>query len=329
MRLKTFILLLVLVSMWSPGIYAWGSRGHDIIVAIAERHISGKARDKIKCILDGKSMVYYSSWMDNIRGDKQYGARDAWHYANVDEGKSYETMKKNPEGDVYTALTFIIAQLKGGWLDKETETIYFKYMIHLVGDMHCPMHVGHLSDAGGNKTPARWFGAPTNLHAIWDDYLVDNVRKWSYTEWVENIDLLSKDEIEALSRGTIEDWLNETVEICAKVYAETPANANFDYYMMNSFYPIHVLKASFLKPATGWPLLSTTSSDRRSRRAINNLSRINSESLSGTDCLLLMYTAERQCVRNFFSIVFYITARDRAEQVVCERTGPYAPEFRR
>lgn len=40
-----------------------------------------------------------------------------WHYANVDEGFTYETMTKNPDGDIVEAIDRIVAELKGGQLD--------------------------------------------------------------------------------------------------------------------------------------------------------------------------------------------------------------------
>ena len=49
--------------------------------------------------------------------------------------------------------------------------------------MHCPMHLGHLSDLGGNRVPVTVFGRSSNLHAVWDTTLPESAHKWSYTEW--------------------------------------------------------------------------------------------------------------------------------------------------
>lgn len=58
-------------------------------------------------------------------------------------------------------------------------------LIHLVGDMHCPMHLGRLSDLGGNRRPVRFFNRETSLHSVWDTNLPEAVHNWSYTEWKE------------------------------------------------------------------------------------------------------------------------------------------------
>ncbi len=70
-----------------------------------------------------------------------------------------ESMSRNPGGDVLTAVTRLTEKLKSGRLTPEEETLTLKMLIHLVGDMHCPMHAGRLSDLGGNLRPVRFFGA--------------------------------------------------------------------------------------------------------------------------------------------------------------------------
>ena len=47
--------------------YGWGAKGHDIVAAIAEQNLTKKAKKEINKLLGGKSIVYYSSWMDNIQ----------------------------------------------------------------------------------------------------------------------------------------------------------------------------------------------------------------------------------------------------------------------
>ena len=89
--------------------FGWGPKGHDVVAAIAEQHLTKKAKKAIDKILDGKSIVYYSSWMDNIQNSPYweygYNKTKTWHYANVDEGLTYQTMTKNPDGDVVNGLS--------------------------------------------------------------------------------------------------------------------------------------------------------------------------------------------------------------------------------
>ena len=93
---------------------AWGPKGHDVVAYIAECNVDKRVKAKVMEALGGHTFTYYSAWADNIRNFPEYRHTSTWHYANVDEGYTYETMPKNPKGDVLTAVTLIVEQLKSG-----------------------------------------------------------------------------------------------------------------------------------------------------------------------------------------------------------------------
>ena len=66
----SFLSLFMLLESIST--YAWGPMGHDVVAAIAEQHLSRKTRKEISRLLDGKSIIYYSSWMDNLRNSPDW-----------------------------------------------------------------------------------------------------------------------------------------------------------------------------------------------------------------------------------------------------------------
>ena len=132
--------------------FAWGPVGHDVVASIAEQNLTRKAKRNITKLLEGKSIVYYSSWMDNIQNspywENGYNKKKTWHYANVDKGHTYETMTKNPDGDVVTALEFLTKELTENY-DNLTDSMrvdFVKMIVQLVGDLHCPMHAGRISE---------------------------------------------------------------------------------------------------------------------------------------------------------------------------------------
>jgi len=49
-----------------------------------------------------------------------------------------------------------------------------KYLVHLVADVHQPLHAGHAADKGGNLYQVHALGRGTNLHAVWDSGLIDH-----------------------------------------------------------------------------------------------------------------------------------------------------------
>ena len=229
----------------SVSLYAWGPMGHDVVAAIAENNLTKKAKKNLEKLLDGKSIVYYASWMDNIQNSPYwkdgYNKTKTWHYANIDKGLTYETMKKEPKGDVITGLEQLTDALKNHYaeLTDSMRVDYIKMIIHMVGDMHCPMHAGRLSDLGGNKTKVKWFGQNTNLHSVWDSKMIDAARKWSYSEWVEQLDRTDRKFRKSVMRGTYEEWFKETVERAASIYEYVESmekeNPNLSYQFVYDF----------------------------------------------------------------------------------------------
>ena len=150
--------LTIFFMLETVSLHAWGPKGHDVVAAIAEQNLTCKAKKNIRKLLGNHSIVYYSSWMDNIQNSPYwndgYNKTKTWHYANVDKGMTYQTMPKNELGDVITGLEYLTEALTTNYaeLTDSMRVDYLKMVIHMVGDMHCPMHAGRLSDRGGNKT---------------------------------------------------------------------------------------------------------------------------------------------------------------------------------
>ena len=236
---------------------AWGPTGHDVVAAIAEKHLTKKAKKEINKLLDGKSIVYYSSWMDNIQNspywEQSYKITKTWHYANVDKGHTYQTMPKNENGDVVSSLQMLTDAMENHYseLTDSMKVDYLKMIVHMVADLHCPMHAGRLSDRGGNGTKVKWFGQNTSLHSVWDSKIVESSRKWSYSEWVEQIDRTGKSYKKEIMGGSFEDWFTETVGHSNSIYTYVENlgkdNPNLSYQFVYDFFP--VLERQLLHPA--------------------------------------------------------------------------------
>lgn len=246
--MKRFTLILLAIMMLNiTTAYGWGATGHDVVAAIAEQHLTPKAKRKINKLLDGKSIVYYSSWMDNIQNspywENGYNKTKTWHYANVDEGLTYQTMTKNPDGDVVSGLEMLTKEMTENYknLTDSMRVDYLKMIVHMVGDLHCPMHAGRLSDRGGNGTKVRWFGQNTSLHSVWDSKMIDSARKWHYSEWAEQLDRTDRKYRKEIMKGSYEEWFNDTVENAAILYdyvEELGDTPNLSYQFVYDFSPL-------------------------------------------------------------------------------------------
>lgn len=218
---------------------AWGQKGHDVVAYIAEKHLSKRTLKRVTEVLDGNSLVYVANWMDNASHTDEYAYTKTWHYVNVDPDEgSYNNSTKATSGDVVTAINGIVDRIKSGTLTDEQERAELMMLIHLVGDMHCPMHAGMKSDRGGNGTKVKYFGKQRNLHSVWDSEIVESAHRWSYSEWQQQVDRASRKEQKAIAQGCPNDWIEETVLLARDIYATSSTGENLSYDYVAHYAPV-------------------------------------------------------------------------------------------
>lgn len=217
--------------------FGWGQKGHDVTACIAERHLTPKTASMVDSLLDGRSMVYWANWLDNASHTPQYSYSRTWHYKNVDAGQTYESAPTHQAGDIVTALRRNIEILRNPKATKDQKTLALKMVIHLMGDMHQPLHLGHASDLGGNTVKIKYFDTPTNLHSLWDSRLPEAGHKWSYTEWQQQIDRADSCEQAVIVTGNIDDWARQTYLLAGKIYEATPKGTVVSYNYIADWTP--------------------------------------------------------------------------------------------
>ena len=108
-------------------------------------------------------------------------------------------------------------------------------LVHFIGDLHQPLHVGRVSDKGGNDFQVNWFNRGTNMHRVWDSQMIDSFNM-TYSELASNTDMLSKAQIKELQKGTVVDWVNETKGLAQMVYNSAKSGEKLSYrYMYDHF----------------------------------------------------------------------------------------------
>jgi hypothetical protein len=233
------LLLAIVATILTLSASAWGPKGHDVVAYVAEQNLSKSARKRITALLEGHSMVYVANWMDNASHTPEYSYTKTWHYVNVEPSEqTYANSVKESKGDVVVAINSIVERIKSGELTKDEERVELMMLIHLVGDIHCPMHAGHKSDRGGNGTKVKYFGQQKNLHSVWDSEIVESAHRWSYAEWAEQIDIINPKAKHTIVEGGPNDWIEESVALAAKVYEMSSAGSNLSYDYVAHFAPI-------------------------------------------------------------------------------------------
>lgn len=225
MKTVVRILFLLFVTVQAFG---WGQTGHRAMGLIAEKHLSKKARKQIQAILRGESLAMTSTWMDEIRSDSTFRYSYDWHWVTIPDGQTYEQSEKNPKGDVIEAIERIIAELKSGKFSGKEETIRLKMLVHLIGDIHQPLHVGLGPDRGGNSVKVMWFRADSNLHRVWDSDMIDD-KNLSYSELAGWIGQVPTADLAAWRKSTVRDWAKESIAYRKQVYDYGDGKIGYEY----------------------------------------------------------------------------------------------------
>ena len=229
--MKKLLLILLLPTM----LFAddWGKTGHRVIGQIAQDNLTPAATSAINELLGGETLATVSTWADEMRSNPEFDKYSIWHYVNLPEDKKYHEVEHTQDNAVII-IERAIEKLSDDSVSNEDKTFYLKFLVHLVGDIHQPMHLGEKRDKGGNNIKLKWFGENTNLHRIWDSDIIDS-SKMSYTELTNNLPRLSNSKKKEYESSPIEVWVKETHDLTKKIYKDLPENINLDYPKRKEF----------------------------------------------------------------------------------------------
>lgn len=222
----------------------WGPTGHRATGAIATLYLNPEVKLKIDELLDGASLALVSTFADEIRSDDRFKELSPWHYVNFPFDSTYEAHPKSEKGDIMVAIERCKQVIQDANATKEDKVFYLKLLVHFMGDLHQPLHVGMAEDRGGNQFQVSWFNEPANLHRVWDEEIIEKFGM-SYSELAENRKQLPPSEVANLQSGTIEDWMNESKVLCLDIYKHTVADENLSYDYMYRY--AHVVREQLQK----------------------------------------------------------------------------------
>ena len=217
------VLVALLALLWADSAFAWGRTGHRVTGAIAERFLSAQTRAAVREILDPETLAEASTWADEMRASPDPFWREragAYHYVTVPDGKSYAQVGAPAQGDAVTALREFAVILRDPNASLADRQRALRFAIHIIGDLHQPLHVGNGRDRGGNDIKVHFFGRPTNLHRVWDSGIIDR-EQLSFSEWASWLG--ARITPQQAVRWAVSDplvWIAESARIRSSLYPE-------------------------------------------------------------------------------------------------------------
>ncbi len=233
--MKKIVLMLAL--LLPAAAHGWNNVGHAAIAQIAENHLDKNAKKALKQYLKGTDIVeiasyadrYYYQWYRDIgwqctnpkilrrkpsEMDSLPTNLEPWcHSYSVDS--LFNTYRTNREGEEYVRncimdLDWLVKNLKENvaTMDPEERLKQIALVVHLTGDFHCPMHILYVPKAPtGGKYSIYINGEKINIHTFWDSRIWGFLNKgWTYSEFAEEADTATKQEIEEITKGDVYDW---------------------------------------------------------------------------------------------------------------------------
>jgi hypothetical protein len=236
--MKKFLPALLIV-FCSVFLLSWGVLGHRTIAKIAEIHLTPNARTAVGYYLGDQTMSDVSTYPDEILREEQYKYTAPWHYINVTLGYDYSQFSAAVHSlqvdNVYTALQKCENDLRDPSKTKDEKAFALKFVIHLVGDLHQPMHVSRAEDKGGNTIKVTFNGQDANLHSLWDTRLIEH-QGLDYEQLASKYDNATPEQIGKWQSDDLMKWLFESYQLSARIYADASKNTDFD----EAYYQAHL-----------------------------------------------------------------------------------------
>jgi len=227
----------------SSHVQAWGQTGHRIIGQIALNHLTPVAKERVLALLSGDRLPEVTTWADEQRSNPAefwQKTSSKWHYINAEKSK-LQSLHKHPmpftdePSDIYTAILKNISVLQNPKASSADKEFHLRFLTHLIGDLHMPLHVGRAEDRGGNSIKVKFFFQPTNLHRLWDSGLIEK-QNLSYTEFAEFIDTDKPEEVSEMISTPIHDWIYESYEYTQRIYEI--GNGDYRYNYQYEYMPL-------------------------------------------------------------------------------------------
>jgi hypothetical protein len=220
---------LLLCMLCTPQAWAWGNVGHRITGLIAESLLTDTARRQVQQLLGEESLSVATTYMDTQRGAlaKRWPQSARWHYDNqsVCQQQSYCR-----DGHCATHQIEVFRQLLANRDAIRSERVLaLRLLVHLLGDIHQPLHMADNTDRGGNSVQVRLYagGERYSLHEVFDSVLIKQLQgDMRIKDYATDLQHRYRASYASWQRGTLTEWATQSHTLAAKqLYGQLPSFA--------------------------------------------------------------------------------------------------------
>ena len=247
--MKKFITIIIaLLTIQSAS--AWSKHIHAGIAAIADANLTEQAKENIRQALDGRNIVYSAHWMYDMENTKGYEQNKNWRSVAVAKNNKPLNAKKslNHKEDIVRraqgleALSAAIRAIEAGNLTKEELANNIRYIVTIVGDLHCPTHYIYPEALAQRKSHYFYNNKKYGYVGYWEHNSIAGTFNWKSNEFVHQLNRKSPEQIAAITKGSITNWVVSNAAEYRNIYSLLESGSKFDQKTLrlwqNNIYPI-------------------------------------------------------------------------------------------
>ncbi len=249
--MKKIYLLLLAAFAFAPAAHAWENSIHTGIAAIADANLTPTAKKNIDAALGNHSIVYYAYWLHDVANTGDYTPSKTWHtVAFTPKCKMIAGKKadKSKEGIIRTAhafdaLTYAVETLQHrDNLTKAEIADNIRFVVCILADLHCPANYIY-TDKLQERAWKYNYNKDYNYMKFWQGYAFDGTfGMWRAAEFVHQLNRKSGEQIEALTAGSLTEWVTKNAAEYRRIYSMVTPDQKFDKksfrLWLNEFYPL-------------------------------------------------------------------------------------------
>lgn len=212
--------------LWVSDAYAWGNLGHRITGLIAEELLTPTARHDVESLLGEETLADAATFMDTHREElrDQWPASARWHYDNREVCGNKLNCR---DGDCATQQ---IERFENILANKNTSrpqrAMALRLVVHMIGDIHQPLHMADNHDRGGNDVWVRTYAGAErrSLHQLYDTgFVLDVIQHKRDFNYSHQLIVNYRSLIPKWQQGSIDSWSEESYQLGVRdVYGKLP-----------------------------------------------------------------------------------------------------------